>query len=92
MAVNGRTRKNVIDNLYYFYINLELLLGTYFYFYSGETKSREDKHVKHFYFKSVFCHVQSPPDLSEPVFAWAVACRLVPQSPARSGSAIAAGH
>lgn len=32
------------------------------------------------------------PDLSEPVHAWAVVGGLVPQSPARSGSAVAAGH
>lgn len=31
-------------------------------------------------------------DLSEPVHAWAVAGGLVPQSPARSGPAVAAGH
>lgn len=31
-------------------------------------------------------------DLSEPVHAWAVVGGLVPQSPARSGPAIAAGH
>lgn len=32
------------------------------------------------------------PDLSEPVHARAVVGGLVPQSPARSGSSIAAGH
>lgn len=31
-------------------------------------------------------------DLSEPVHAWAVVGGLVPQSPARSGPAVAAGH
>lgn len=34
----------------------------------------------------------SVPDLSEPVHAWAVAGGLVPQSPARSGPAVTAGH
>lgn len=38
------------------------------------------------------CHVDSALDLSEPVHAWAVVGGLVPQPPARSGSAVAAGH
>lgn len=38
------------------------------------------------------CHFDSSPDLSEPVHARAVVSGLVPQSPARSGSALATGH
>lgn len=46
--------------------------------------------------KQAVCHcffvVLAVSDLSEPVHAWAVVGGLVPQSPARSGPAVAAGH
>lgn len=37
-------------------------------------------------------HLPSPSDLSEPLHARAVTGGLVPQSPARPGAAVAAGH
>lgn len=44
------------------------------------------------FFLTGVCRVDFAPDLSEPVHARAVIGGLVPQSPARPGSAVAAGH
>lgn len=41
---------------------------------------------------NVFSHLNLSPDLSEPVHARAVVGGLVPQSPARPGSSVAARH